>query len=474
MELAPATESGTSSGADGPGTALAVRREPAPASGAPGGPGGRTGALLALGGTWLATRALLVLLATGVLRMPGGDITTDVWLIYHGWYGVLQTGTFPLDDVTWQYPPGAALVIMLPGLLPWSYLVSFWVICGVADAVTMAVLVRTGVRKGRALTGAWVWVAGVPLLGPMIYNRYDVIVTAVAVAGLLALIRRPALGGLLLGLGGIVKIWPLLGLIGTPSGRRTRRAWTSAVAAAVSVGFLLAAGMNGAFEFLTFQKDRGVEVESVGALPLHFARIAGAWDGKVMMNYGSVEMLGPWVEVVGKVMMAGTLLGFGWLLLWRFTARRRNAATMYDAALAALLVFTVTSRVISPQYLVWLVGVAAVCLTVRGSSQRPVALLILAATPLTLVEFPLMFSKVVGSEPGAITVLALRNLLLLAAAVLSCVRLWRSTRGTLQLPATVVLERPEPVGAYPVRPGIAYEQDLLDGIDRPATTGERR
>ncbi|MFD0347106.1 glycosyltransferase 87 family protein [Kitasatospora aburaviensis] len=261
-------------------------------------------------------------------------------------------------------------------------------ICGVADAVTMAVLVRTGVRKGRALTGAWVWVAGVPLLGPMIYNRYDVIVTAVAVAGLLALIRRPALGGLLLGLGGIVKIWPLLGLIGTPSGRRTRRAWTSAVAAAVSVGFLLAAGMNGAFEFLTFQKDRGVEVESVGALPLHFARIAGAWDGKVMMNYGSVEMLGPWVEVVGKVMMAGTLLGFGWLLLWRFTARRRNAATMYDAALAALLVFTVTSRVISPQYLVWLVGVAAVCLTVRGSSQRPVALLILAATPLTLVEFP--------------------------------------------------------------------------------------
>ncbi|MCG6493201.1 glycosyltransferase family 87 protein [Kitasatospora sp. A2-31] len=475
MELAPATESGTSSGADGPGTALAVRREPAPAPGAPGGPAGRTGALLALGGTWLATRALLVLLVTGVLRMPGGDITADVWLIYHGWYGVLQTGTFPLDDVTWQYPPGAALVIMLPGLLPWSYLVSFWVICGVADAVAMALLVRAGVRKGRALTGAWVWVAGVPLLGPMIYNRYDVIVTAVAVAGLLALIRRPALGGLLLGLGGIVKIWPLLGLIGTPSGRRTRRAWTSAVAAAVSVGFLLAAGMNGAFEFLTFQKDRGVEVESVGALPLHFARIAGAWDGKVMMNYGSVEMLGPWVDVVGKVMMAGTLLGFAWLLLWRFTARRRNAATMYDAALAALLVFTVTSRVISPQYLVWLVGVAAVCLTVRGSSQRPVAVLILAATPLTLVEFPLMFSKVVGSEPGAITVLALRNLLLVAAAVLSCVRLWRSTRGPVQLPATVVLERPEPVGAYPVRPGIAYEQDLLDGIDhRPATTGERR
>ncbi|MFF1902100.1 glycosyltransferase 87 family protein [Kitasatospora sp. NPDC058218] len=473
MELAPATKSGSPSGADGSGTALAVRQEPVPA---PAGPSRRTGALCALVGTWLASRTLLLLLVTGVLRMAGGDITTDVWLIYHGWYGVLQTGTFPLDDVTWQYPPGAALVIMLPGLLPWSYVVSFWVICGIADAAAMALLVRTGLRKGRALTGAWVWVAGVPLLGPMIYNRYDVIVTAVAVAGLLALIRRPAIGGLLLGLGGIIKVWPLIGLIGTPSGRRTRRAWTAAAATAVSVGFLLTAGMNGAFEFLTFQKDRGVEVESVGALPLHFARMAGAWDGRVTMNYGSVEMLGPWVYVVGKVMMAGSLLGFAWLLLWRFTAKRRNAATMYDAALAALLIFIVTSRVISPQYLVWLVGVAAVCLTVRGTSQRPVALLILAATPLTLVEFPLLFSDLVNSEPWAVTALTLRNLLLLAATGLSCVRLWRSTRGSAQLPATVVLDRAEPGSAtgYPVRPGIAYEQDLLDGIDRPGPPAQRR
>ncbi|MFI9326289.1 glycosyltransferase 87 family protein [Kitasatospora sp. NPDC052868] len=466
MELAPATESGTSSGADGTGTALAVRQEPPQT---PARPAGRAGALCALGASWLASRALLLLLVTGVLKVGGGDVTADVSVIYHGWYGVLQTGTFPLDDVTWQYPPGAALIILLPGLLPWSYIVSFWVLCGVADVVAMALLVRTGLRRGRALTGAWVWVAGVPLLGPMIYNRYDIIVTAIAVAGLIALVRRPALGGLLLGVGGIIKIWPLLGLIGTPSGRRTRRAWTSAAATAASIGFLLAAGMNGAFEFLTFQKDRGIEVESVGALPLHFARMAGAWDGKVMMNYGSVEMLGPWVTVITKVMMAGTLLGFGWLLLWRFTAKRRNAATMYDAGLTALLIFTVTSRVISPQYLVWLVGVAAVCLTVRGTSQRPVAVLVLIATPLTTAEFPLMFSQVYNSQAGGVTVLGLRNGLLLAATVLSCVRLWRSTRGSAQLPPTIVLARPEPasVGGYPVRPGIAYEQDLLDGIERP-------
>lgn len=471
MELAQAGKSGRSSSADGHRTDAVSGPVPAPAA-----PRAAGGALWALGAGWVASRTLLLLMVTGVIRLMG-DVSTDVWVIYHGWYGVLQTGTFPLDDVTWQYPPGAALVIMLPGLLPWSYLVSFWVVCGVVDALTMGLLLRAGLRRGRGLTGAWVWVAGVPLLGPMIYNRYDILVTALCVAGLLALLRRPAIGGILLGLGGIIKIWPLLALVGTPSGRRTRRSWTAAAATAGSLGFLLAAGMNGAFEFLMFQKDRGIEVESLGAMPLHFARLAGAWDGQVKMNYGSTEMLGPWVGVISKVMVAGTVAGFAWLLFWRLTTKRRTAATTYDAALAALLVFTVTSRVISPQYLVWLVGVAAVCLTVRGTSQRPVAVLILIATPLTTLEFPVLFGQVTGSHPWGVVVLGLRNLLLLAAAVLSCVRLWRSTRGPAAVAPTMVLvpvaEPAANTAAYPVRPGIAYEQDLLDGIDRPTAGAER-
>ncbi|GAA2225911.1 MULTISPECIES: glycosyltransferase 87 family protein [Kitasatospora] len=426
----------------------------------PGRPAG--GALWGLAGGWVVTRVLIVLMASGVLRISGTDVTADVSVIYHGWYEVLQTGTFPLDDVTWQYPPGAALVIMLPGLLPWSYLVSFFVICGVLDALVLALLMRAGARRGRSYTGAWVWVAGVPLLGPTVYCRYDIVVTAVAVAGLLALLRRPAIGGILLGFGGLVKIWPVLALAGTPRGRRTRRSWTAAVATLSTLCFLLAAGMNGAFEFLKFQRDRGIEVESVGALPLHFARLAGAWPGQVSMNYGSLELLGPWVPLISRLSVAATALGFGWLLLWRLRAKRWQAATGYDAALAAVLIFTVTSRVISPQYLVWLIGVAAVCLTVRGTSQKPVAVLILVATLFTTLEFPILFGQVHQSQPWGVAVLTVRNGLLLAAALVSCRRLWRATRDP-DAERTVVLPPLERTG-YPVRPGIAYEQDLLDGL----------
>lgn len=75
-------------------------------------------------------------------------------------------------------------------------------------------------------------------------------------------------------------------------GRRTRLAWTAA--AAVAAGLLLACvvAAPGALAFLGFQRDRGTEVESLGALVFHVWRQFG-WEGRVELHYGSLEFLGP-------------------------------------------------------------------------------------------------------------------------------------------------------------------------------------
>ncbi|OSC54498.1 hypothetical protein B5181_37155, partial [Streptomyces sp. 4F] len=67
---------------------------------------------------WGATRLVLLLFVLKVWVFPGPDVTSDVSVIYRGWYEVLRTGTFPLGDVTWQYPPAAAFAILSPALLP--------------------------------------------------------------------------------------------------------------------------------------------------------------------------------------------------------------------------------------------------------------------------------------------------------------------------------------------------------------------
>ncbi|MGW4196851.1 glycosyltransferase 87 family protein [Streptomyces sp. NPDC005004] len=372
---------------------------------------------------WAATRAVLLLCVFKVYVFPGPDVTSDVSVIYRGWYEVLRQGTFPLDDVTWQYPPAAALAILSPALLPFlDYPAAFYVLACAADLVVLALLWRTGGRSGRSRRGLWAWTAGVPLLGPTVYARYDLMVTAVAVAALLAAARHPRVTGVLTALGAMVKVWPALLLVGS----FRRRTWGAAAVTAAGLAALFAVSMPGAFAFLTFQRDRGTEVESLGALVFHVARHFG-WEGQVLLNYGSIEFLGPYVDVVSTGALVLTGAAFGWLVIWRLRVTRRNPATLAEAAFTAVLLFTVTSRVISPQYLVWLIGLAAVCLTYRSSRMGLPAVLVLTASLVTVLEFPLGFIHVVTSDWYGVTLMFVRNGLLVAATFSAGRRLWRST-----------------------------------------------
>ncbi|MEU8704421.1 glycosyltransferase family 87 protein [Streptomyces sp. NPDC048565] len=376
---------------------------------------------------WGLTRAVLLLCVFKVFTVPGPDVTSDVSVIYRGWYEVLRTGSYPLDDVTWQYPPGAALAVLSPDLLPFlEYASAFFVLVLLCDALVLGLLLYAGGRPGTRDAGAWLWVVGVPLLGPTVYARYDLMVTAVAVAALLAGVRHPRVLGALAAFGALLKVWPVLLLVGTARGRATRRSWSAAAVTAAVLGLVAALAAPGAYAFLTFQRDRGLEIESLGALVFHVARQFG-WQGAVELRYGSMEFAGPHVALVSTLALALSVLAFGWLLVWRLRARTFAVHTPADAAFTAVLLFTVTSRVISPQYLVWPLGVAAVCLVFRGSRMVLPACLVLVATAVTLLEFPLGFAHVVASDAQGVALMAVRNGLLAAAAPVAALRLWRDT-----------------------------------------------
>ncbi|MDX3062457.1 glycosyltransferase 87 family protein [Streptomyces clavifer] len=377
--------------------------------------------------TWTLTRAALLLCVFKVFTVPGPDVTVDVSAIYHGWYEVLLTGSFPMDDVTWQYPPAAALAVLSPALLPFlEYASAFFLLVLLCDALALGLLLYAAGRPGTRAAGAWVWVAGVPLLGPTVYARYDLMVTAVAVAALLAGVRHPRVLGALAGFGALLKVWPVLLLAGTARGRATRRSWSAAAVTAGLTALVAALAAPGAFAFLTFQRDRGLEIESLGAMVIHVARQYG-WEGGVELRYGSMEFTGQYVPLVSTLALWLSVLALGWLLVWRLRARTFAVHTPADAAFTAVLLFTTTSRVISPQYMVWLVGLAAVCLVFRGSRMALPACLVLVATGVTLLEFPLGFAHVVASDARGVALLAVRNGLLVAATLTAGWRLWRGT-----------------------------------------------
>lgn len=405
-------------------------------------------ALSSLAAGWAASRALMLwlLVHDDLPPLGGGGVAREVQRLYFRWYDVLAQGAFPAHDTLWQYPPGAGPVLLSPALLPTlTYFEAFVALTLAADALILLTLTRAGRRPGRSLRGAVYWTAGLPLLLHVPLARYDTQVTAFAVISLLTLSRFPRACGAFAALGALVKVWPALVLLGMPKGRTTRSVWTSATVTATAALALLAAVFSNPFAFLRQQGGRGVQIESFGGTALSLATRAG-WEGRVRYQYGAMEFVGPYVSAVAALSLALTAVAFGLLLLWRVRARRWTEATPFDAALSAVLLFTVTSRVISPQYLVWLLGLAAVCLTSRHTSQRPVAWLLLAAAAVSGLDYPVLYAEVVHCTPTGVAVMVVRNGLLAAAAIMSFRRLWRSAR-----PATVPVPAPSSVRSLPER-----------------------
>src|SRR4051794_21705810 len=382
---------------------------------------------------WLASRIMLL----GFVRhwFPyQGDAVGDV-RFYHDWSKVLLDGHFPAD-ARWQYPPGATLPILAPRLVPFSgYLNAFMATALLSDLVVLVALLWFARRTGSNL-GAWYWVVGVPLVGPIVLGRYDVHITMLVVLALV--VTLPRTKGFWTALAVMVKLWPATLVAGmNPRSRKGRGelAWTGGIIAAMVAATVL---VPHAYGFLHNQNKRGLEVEALPATPfMFFGRIAprmGIHWGRfenfgVRERYGSMEVISYHGDKMARYSVLLMLIGAALLVLWWWRARF-TAATPYDATLTATLFFVLTNKVISPQYMIWLVGIAAVCMAAKGSSQRPVALLLLLVCGLTQIEFPLRWFDIIWRHQpwyGA-GALVLRNLLLLTASVLSYVLLWRSTR----------------------------------------------
>ncbi|MGW6404378.1 glycosyltransferase 87 family protein [Streptomyces sp. NPDC055134] len=368
---------------------------------------------------WGISRLLLMMLVFGLVSLPVSDGNDGELTIYQQWLSVFQSGSFPVGDETWQYPPGMSLAVLVPALLPvLTYKHAFLLAAFLVDAAVFAALVRTGRREGRSMMGAWVWTIGIPLLGSMPYARLDMTVTGICVAALLWLPTRPRVGGALAGVGATMKLWPVLVLLGVGSGGAMRATWKRALGAAAGLCLAIGTALPGAWSFLSGQRNRGLQIESFGALPFHVARHFG-WSGQAEMAYGAMQFTGPYVDLVAHALLVLNVLGLAglvWLRL-RLPASFFTGAAPSFLGLAAVLLCIFTSRVFSPQFMIWAVGLAAVGTSWRTSGLRIPARMILAACGFTSVLYPLTYWSVINSTWSAVVTLAVRDGLLLAAAV---------------------------------------------------------
>jgi hypothetical protein len=192
---------------------------------------------------------------------------------------------------------------------------------------------------------------------------------------------------------------------------------------------------------LTWQSDRGLQIESIWATPLMLARAARPDHWIVdISQYQAYEIFGPGTNVWVVISSVATVLGLAVIILLTIRAFRHAGSTptaIGFAVLATVAIMTITNKTLSPQYLLWVGGPMAAMLAYRPQAtpdEQPVIsriagqALILAL--LTQLVYPLFYDSYLGRHGQAMIILStivttIRNLALVVFTVEVCRLAWR-------------------------------------------------
>ncbi|MGH3351115.1 MAG: glycosyltransferase 87 family protein [Nocardioides sp.] len=418
-------------------------------------------------------------------------LVTLAWLVTRGWVVVLYgfpsaaEGWFDWSGAEWgvvgdvnyyresldalategvagtlvEYPVPALLLLWIPyaainllGLSGDAFVVAVLAMAALTDLLFMALIVRNrraehprlGVSGAEAL-----WLAAIPALGATAYARFDLFPGIMVGLAVLYAVRKPKVAAAFAAFATGAKYWPILVIPALAASRRARKRviLTVAITGTALAGLsLVLGGWDRLMTPLTYQSERGLQIESVFATPAMVAWGHGS-AGYVVdyTEWKAYDISGP---TVGALLLAATIASVvaaalvivWWVLAWRrlgMQQSRRNGdateETIVWLVLATVAAFLVTNKVLSPQYMLWLLPAAAAGMVLlQGRARRRLgvwSLVLVVATLLTHEIFPRMYGYMltyndIGS-PWITEVLAWRNGLLVLLFLYAA---WRTTR----------------------------------------------
>jgi glycosyl transferase family 87 len=400
-------------------------------------------AVAGIAGTWMG-------LAVVWFPHVAGSHAQDLSLYRSAAQRVLD-GQVPYRDFSLEYPPLALIPAALPqwvarrGSPPARYALDFLIlntIWSVALGACIWAAARRWLSNDRALAAVGMFALLAFVGAPLFPWRLDLFPTLLSALSLVLVMKgRPRAAGISLGAGIAAKLYPVvllpifLGwhLARGERGRAMRlAAFTCGATTLFCAPFVWAARAD-FFSFLKYHQQRGLQIESVpaGVLMLgHAFGVDGVRDVGIVENFGAIHLFSPvsagvihWLLPAFAVgISAVSLLAFARFRYERSALTEPRDQTLVGYALVALLVFMLTNKVLSPQYVVWLLPFLALLPAAEYG-------LGLAAIALTIVIFPFNYARLMRAETPVVVLLNVRNLLL---AGLAAAALWRLRPGALQ------------------------------------------
>jgi hypothetical protein len=350
-----------------------------------------------------ATLVAVVLFLVGWGVLHRGFFTHDAIVdtpVYERYGSAIDSGQVPYRDFAVEYPPGALPVFALPALrgahgdvfrrrfeLLMAFLGEVMVIC-----VAVALVALGAGRRWLLAALGFVALAAVAL-GPVVLTRFDLWPAVLTAAALAALISgRLRLGHAALGAAMAAKLYPAvlvpitIAYVWKREGRREAVACGGlllVVLAAVFVPFIVLAP-HGVWGSFWNQGSRPLQIESLGAALLLAGHHVFGYSLTMDSSHGSQNLAGTGPDafaVALSVLQLAALIAT-WVLFARGPATRER---MLLASAAALVAFVALGKVLSPQFLIWLIPVVPLVYGRRGLTA---SVLLAAALLLTQLWFP--------------------------------------------------------------------------------------
>jgi Glycosyltransferase family 87 len=377
---------------------------------------------------------LLVALAVAVWAGPlqwgwySDAVITDIG-VYRAAADQMLDGNLPYRDFSLEYPPLAGGLFLVVGLVPGDYSIVFQVVMAACLCATVLGVTFTARALGlplmrQALAGGAVAVSPL-LLGNLMESRFDLALAAVLSWMLFAAVtRRWRLMWTLFAAGVLLKLTPLalapLLVMYHRHHSGTGRA-VGGLAAALGGAFVvvapfLALSPSGTWNIVGYHLDRPLQIEALGSSYLLGLDVIADIPIRVVNSFGSQGLEGRGPDVIAAITSLAVVVLIVAIAIM-FTRLLRRASAPADARLlvgataATTAVFMAGGKVLSPQFLVWLLPSAFL---VTGRYGFPAFGLTVAAMVLTQSYFPHEYWDLVALGNTEILLLVLRNLTLVA------------------------------------------------------------
>jgi uncharacterized membrane protein len=251
-------------------------------------------------------------------------------------------------------------------------------------------------------------------LGPIVLIRFDLWPTLFVVAALaLATRGRTTSAFASLAVAAAAKLYalalvPLFAL----ATARTRLVRALSVFAAVGLAFALPFAIvapGGVAHGFRLQLERPLQLETVGASVLLVLDSAGVREAPVSFPFAAFSMEGDVPDAVALVQAVLLVAALVYVYVL-FARTERRAADLVAASAAAIGAVVLLGKVLSPQFVVWLVPLVALTLARDGWFA---AVPLLAAAGLTHAYYPGLHDELVAGEALPVSLLLARNVALL-------------------------------------------------------------